>query len=132
MALVRRGDDDYHLRIVSYYGDPESRRFRRKVDDFLEELYELEDLDLSIPGGLNIQPPLAFSDCRLSQHDGRQVVLVKLSIRVASQIFSTLSKYHRLDSSCPRIVHLASLLTRHLQTFATRFSNPMHLLLHEP
>ncbi len=135
MAMVRRSDNDYHLRVVSYCGDPESRRFERKVDDFLEDLYNLEDLNLRVPGHLNFQPPLAFSECRLSEHDGRQAALVKSSIRVASQIFSTLSlsfKYYRLDSSCPRVVHIASLSTVHLQISAKGFSSLMHLLLYEP
>jgi len=87
MAMVRRSDNEYHLRVVSYCGHPGSRRFERKVDDFLEDLYNLEDLNLRAPGHLNIKPPLAFSECRLSEHDGRQAVLVKSSIRVASQIF---------------------------------------------
>jgi hypothetical protein len=125
-------DNDYHLRVVSYWGDPESRRFEGKVDDFLENLY---NLDLGVPGCSKIQPPLKFSECRLSQHDGRFVVLVKSSIHVAEQIFSTLSlffKYHRLDFSCPRVVHSASLSTVHLQISAKRFSSLRHHLLHEP
>jgi hypothetical protein len=93
MALIRRSDNDYHLQVVSYCGDPESRRFERKVDDFLEDLYNVEDLNLEVPGRSNIQPPLEFSECRLSQHDGHQAVLVKSSIRVARQILTLLLSF---------------------------------------
>jgi len=90
MVTVRKSDNDYHLRVVSHCGDPESRRFERRVDDFLEDLYNM------VPGRPTIRPPpLAFSECKLSEHDGRQVVLVKSIIRVAFQIFSSLS--HIID-----------------------------------
>jgi hypothetical protein len=122
--MVRR-KNGYHLRVVSYCGDPESLRFERRVDDFLEDLY-----NVGVSDRTTVRPPLAFSACTLSEHEGRQVALVKSNIRIASQIVSTL-KYHRSDSSCPQVARIASLSTVHLQISAIGFSRPMQLLLHE-
>ena len=72
MALVRRSDGDYHLRVISYRGNPESRNFGNRVDDFLEDLYNVD-----VSGRPTIQPPLQFSECRLAEHAGHQAALVK-------------------------------------------------------